>query len=295
MEKKAFRLQKVIQKFPGFQLGPLDLELDPGVVMGYIGPNGSGKTTTIHCMVGLLKTHSGSIDIFGRPNNPYKSDWKLDVGYVGDKHVFYEKWSVEKNLKFVSRFYPNWSDTKALDLVKRFRLPLHKRAKDLSSGNRVKLSLISALAHSPRLLLLDEPTSGLDPLVRSELLDELFEVLKDGERTIFYSTHILADINRLVDELCFLDEGAILLRTSKEELMSRWRKISFKMPGSQQDFDAAIRHHHEGNLHQLVSYNLEKTLSHLKRLKATDIQEFRLSIDEVAVFIMKEGKSVAND
>ena len=98
-----------------------------------------------------------------------------------------------------------------------------------------------------------------------------------------------------MDELCFLDEGVILLRTSKEELMSRWRKISFRMPPSQQVFDAAIQHHHEGNLHQLVSYNLEKTLLHLRRLKATDIQEFRLSIDEVTVFIMKEGKSVASD
>ncbi|MFC2168929.1 AAA family ATPase, partial [Acidobacteriota bacterium] len=165
----------------------------------------------------------------------------------------------------------------------------------LSSGNRVKLSLIQAMAHSPRLLLLDEPTSGLDPLIRSELLDELFEVLKDGERTIFYSTHILADINRLVDELCFLDEGAIQLRTNKEELMSRWRKISFKMPSSPQVFDAAIQHHCEGNLHQVVSHNLEKTLAHLQKLKAIDIQEFRMSIDEVAVFIMKEGKSVASD
>lgn len=179
--------------------------------------------------------------------------------------------------------------------MKRFRLPLDKRAKDLSSGNRVKLSLISALAHSPRLLWLDEPTSGLDPLIRSELLDVLFEVLQDGEHTIFYSTHILADINRLVDELCFLDEGEILLRTSKEELMSRWRKISFHWTGDLQDFDASIQHRREGNQHQLVSYNLEKTIDHLKRCKVTHIQEFRLGIDEVTVHIMKEGKRVVID
>ncbi len=295
MTKKAFMLQGLEKKFPGFQLGPLDLELEPGIVMGYIGPNGAGKTTTIHCMAGLLKKDNGRIEIFGRPNHPNKTDWKLNIGHVGEKHVFYEKWSAEKNLKFISRFYPEWSDAKVLELVKRFRLPLEKRAKDLSSGNRVKLSLISALAHSPRLLLLDEPTSGLDPLIRAELLDVLFEVLQDGEHTIFYSTHILADINRLVDELCFLDEGDILLRTSKEELLSKWRKISFHMPENQEDFDAAIQHKQEGHQHQLVSYNREKTIEHLKGLQAANIQEFRLGIDEIAVFIMKEGKHVAAD
>lgn len=291
--EKAFEFKDVVKTFPGFRLGPLDFDLEPGVVLGYIGPNGAGKTTTIQCLVGLLKADRGEMKIFGRPNNPYKPEWKLDIGYVGDVHVFYERWSAEKNLKFMSKFYPNWSDEKAAALVKRFRLPLNKRARDLSTGNRVKLSLVFALAHSPKLLLLDEPTAGLDPIVRTELLDELFEVLQDGERAILYSTHILSDIKRLVDELAFLDEGQIFLRTPKEDLSEKWRKISFKLSRENVKFDGALSCQKEGTNHRLVSFHHEKTLSHLKRLGAENIQENPMGIDEIAVQIMKGGKDAA--
>lgn len=293
--EKAFEFKNVVKTFPGFQLGPLDFGLEPGVVLGYIGPNGAGKTTTMHCLVGLLKADNGEMKIFGHPNDPYKPGWKLDIGYVGDVHVFYEKWSAEKNLKFISKFYPHWADKKAAELAKRFRLPLHKRARDLSTGNRVKLSLVSALAHSPKLLILDEPTAGLDPVVRTEFLDELYEVLQDGERAIFYSTHILSDIKRLVDELAFIDEGQIFLRAAKEDLSEKWRKISFKLSREKVTCEAVVHHQGEGDRHQVISSDFEKTLAHLKKLGAGSIEENRMSIDEIAVQIMKGGTSVAVD
>ena len=129
----AFKLTELTKSFPEFKLGPINLELEPGKVLGYVGPNGSGKSTTMHCMVGLIKADSGKTEIFGRENDPNKVDWKFDIGYVGDKHVFYENWNGEKNLKFISQFYPSWSDEKANELIKRFELPIEKRAKDLSS------------------------------------------------------------------------------------------------------------------------------------------------------------------
>lgn len=104
---KAFELQNVVKTFPEFQLGPLNLDLEPGTVLGYIGPNGSGKTTTLHCMVGLLRADSGTIRIFGRENDLNHPEWKLDIGYVGDINPFYENWSASKNLHFLSRFYPD--------------------------------------------------------------------------------------------------------------------------------------------------------------------------------------------
>lgn len=293
--EKAFEFKNVVKTFPGFQLGPLDFELEPGVVLGYIGPNGSGKTTTMQCLVGLLKPDHGGMKIFGRPNNPYKPQWKLDTGYVGDVQVFYEKWNVEKNLNFMSKFYPNWSEKKALELAKRFRLPLDKLAKDLSTGNRVKLSLVRVLAHSPKLLVLDEPTAGLDPVVRTELLDELFGVIQDGERAIFYSTHILSDIKRLVDQLAFIDEGQIFHRASKEDLIEKWRKISFRFSREDVKFEAAVSHKNEGRDHQLISSDFEKTISHLEGLGAENIEENRLGLDEIAVQIMKGGKNVADN
>lgn len=224
--EKAFQYKDMVKTFPGFKLGPLNLELEPGTVLGLIGPNGAGKTTSIQCLVGLLRADSGEMSVFGRPNDLNKPGWKLDIGYVGDVHVFYERWTGQQNLRFFSRFYPNWSDDKAAELANRFQLPLDKRAKDLSTGNRVKLSLVSALAHSPTLLLLDEPTSGIDPVVRAEVLDVLFEILETGDRAIFYTTHILPEISRIADELAFIDNGQIWLRTPKEDLNDRWRKIT---------------------------------------------------------------------
>ncbi len=104
---KALEIEDVVKNYPDFELGPLNLELLPGRVLGYIGPNGAGKTTTMHCLVGLVKTDQGKMKIFGQENSPDKTDWKFHIGYVGDVYVFYEKWTAEKNLKYLKKFYPN--------------------------------------------------------------------------------------------------------------------------------------------------------------------------------------------
>ncbi|MCB0281515.1 MAG: ABC transporter ATP-binding protein [Calditrichae bacterium] len=289
---KAFEIQGLYKRYPDFTLGPLDIDLEPGTVLGYIGPNGSGKSTTLHCMVGLVKADGGSVKIFGKENHPNKPAWKFDIGYVGDVHVFYENWSAAKNLKFLSQFYPDWSDNLAGELAKRFDIPLGKKAKELSSGNRVKLSLISALSHKPRLLLLDEPTAGLDPVVRTEVLDTLFEILADGEHSIFYSTHILSDIGRLADELLFLNNGKIMQRTAKDDLTEKWRKISFRLAHSNGRINEVISHQTEGKDHRVISTDFEKTLVHLKNLGAENILENRMTIDEIAVEILRGAKNV---
>jgi ABC-2 type transport system ATP-binding protein len=282
----AFEIKNLVKKYPDFQLGPVDMILEPGTVLGYIGPNGSGKTTTMHCLTGLVKADKGEMNIFGRNNHPNKPAWKLDIGYVGDVHVFYERWSAAKNLKFLSQFYPNWSEELAEKLAARFKLPLKKKAKELSTGNRVKLSLVAALAHSPKLLLLDEPTAGLDPVVRAEVLDTLFEVLEDGERAIFYSTHILTDINRLADELAFLSDGKIIKRVAKDDLTDSWRRISFRLQ-DRTKISGVVEHQMEGTDQQIVSSNVVETLNHLKELGAENIQETRMTIEEISVFILK--------
>ena len=285
--EKACQCKNVVKTFEDFQLGPINFDLDPGVVLGLIGPNGSGKTTFIQCLVGLLRADAGEIKIFERLNDLNKPQWKLDMGYVGDAHVFWERWTAAKNLKFISQFYPNWSEQKATKLAERFRLPPAKRAKDLSTGNRVKLSLIMALAHSPRLLLLDEPTAGLDPVVRSELLDVLFETLETGDRAILYATHILPEISRLADDLAFIDDGQIWLRIPKEDLSDRWRKISFRLAEDTVALKSIESHRVEGNEHQVVSSDFSSTLKQLKDLGAVEIEDFPMTIEEIAVQILK--------
>ena len=292
--EKAFQYINVTKTFPEFQLGPIDLDLEPGTVLGFVGPNGSGKTTTIQCLVGLLRADSGQMKVFGRQNDLNLPEWKLDIGYVGDIHVFYERWTAEKNLKFLSQFYPNWSHEKVQKLAHRFKLPLQKRVKNLSTGNRVKLSLISALAHSPRLLLLDEPTSGIDPVVRAEVLDVLFEIQETGDGAIFYATHILPEISRLADELVFIDKGQIWLRTSKDDLLDKWRKISFRLAKDNIQHNSIVDYRREGDSHQVISSDFEASVQHLRELGAESIQETRMGIDEIAVHLLKGGQCVAH-
>jgi ABC-2 type transport system ATP-binding protein len=268
---KAFRLENLNKAYPGFQLGPLSLELEPGTVLGYIGPNASGKTTTFHCMTGLVRPDSGRVEIFGRQNDPNRADWMLDIGYVGDIHAFFEGSTGEANLRFRSGFYPNWSSAIARDLARRFELPLNVKARDLSSGNRVKLSLISALAHSPKLLLLDA-----------------------GDRSIFYATHILSDISRLADELVFLGNGRILQRHSKDDLLDTWRRISFRHPGPLDRLEAVVETKSEGSSHRVTSCDHAATMRTLESIGAETIEALRMSIDEIAVEILKGGKHVAD-
>ena len=289
---KAMSIKDLVRRYTGFQLGPLSLDLEPGTVLGYIGPNASGKTTTFHCLTGLERADGGSVEFFGRPNDPEKPEWKVDIGYVGDRHAFFEGWTGEKNLAFRAQFYPTWSQDLARNLARRFSLPLDKKAKDLSTGNRVKLSLVSALAHSPRLLLLDEPTTGLDPVVRKEVLDSLFEVLESGERSILYATHILPDISRIADELAFLIGGKVMLRCPKDDLLDKWRRISFRAQLEVPALKAVVEHLAEKNEHQVISANAEATLQHLGALGAEGIQETRMTIDEIAIEILKGGGHV---
>jgi ABC-2 type transport system ATP-binding protein len=289
----AFTLNGVVKRYPGFSLGPIDLALEPGTVLGFVGPNGSGKTTTLNCIAGLVRPDAGSAAVFGCTVDPRVASWKADLGVVGETHGFFRGLTAAENLRFVARFMPGWSDARAGRLAHRLGLPLDKKVEQLSKGHLAKLALVAALAHGPRLLLLDEPTSGLDPVVRAEVLDVLWEVLEDGDHAIFYSTHVLSDIARLADELVFLREGSVLLRSSKDALTDRWRRISFRLAETDVAVTGAVEYRRVRAEHQIVSDDGEATLAQLHRLGAEAVEQSRMTIDEIAVAILKGGTHVA--
>ena len=289
----AARLGGLVKRYPGFQLGPLDLDLEPGTVLALVGPNGAGKTTTLNCMAGLITPDEGGTEVFGLPANPSQPDYRLEVGYVGEESGFFQRWSVARNLEFLASFIPDWSHERARTLIERFALPMDKPVSRLSRGNRTKLDLVAALAHGPRLLLLDEPTAGLDPVVRSEVLDVLWETTEDGQHAVLYSTHVLADINRLADELVFLRDGQVVLRTGRDELNERWRRVSFRLPDEEIELVGVVEHQRVRLEHQVITRDAEATLQQLAELGAEAVEASRMSVDEIAVQILKEGHHVA--
>lgn len=291
----ALRLRGLVKDHGDFRLGPLDLDLEPGTVLAFIGPNGSGKTTTLHAIMSLLRRDGGEIEVFGIPNDPLHPAWKQDVGFVGEVQGFYRGWTVRRNLDFVGSFYDRWSTERVEDLARRFDLELDQKVGKLSRGGRAKLALVAALGHSPRLLLLDEPTSGLDPVVRAEVLDVLWESLESGEQAILYSTHVLSDIARLADEIAFLRDGILVERTTKDELTESWRRISFRLPGELPELPGLRgTRRSSGTEHQVATVDADATTRRLRELGAENLQVARLTIEEIAVEILKEGHRVAH-
>jgi ABC-2 type transport system ATP-binding protein len=149
------------------------------------------------------------------------------------------------------------------------------------------------MAHRPRLLLLDEPTAGLDPVVRAEVLDVLWEIIEDGEHAVLYSTHVLSDINRLADELVFLRDGEFVLRTGRDDLSESWRRISFRLTDEDVELSDIVEHRHVRSEHQVITRDAEATLRQLGEMGAEAVEVSRMSVDEIAVQILKEGHHVA--
>ena len=289
----AARLSGLIKRWPGFQLGPLDLILESGTVLALVGPNGAGKTTTLNCMAGLIVPDEGGTEVYGSPVHPTQTEFRSDVGYVGEENGFFQGWNARRNLDFLAKLMPGWSKDRARRLAERFGLPMDKPVNKLSRGNRTKLALVAALAHGPKLLLLDEPTAGLDPVVRSEVLDVLWEITEDGKHAVLYSTHVLSDINRLADELAFLRDGQLVLRTGRDELSESWRRVSFRLQNEDVELPGVVEHRRVRAEHQVITREAEATLQQLAELGAEAVEVSRMSVDEIAVQILKEGHHVA--
>jgi len=289
----AVNLTGLTKNFEGFQLGPLDLVLEPGTVLALVGPNGAGKTTTLNCIAGLVVPNDGGTEVYGAPVHPARTEYRREVGYVGEESGFFQRWTARRNLDFLARLLPGWSHDRARRFAERFALPLDKPVSKLSRGNRTKLALVAALAHGPRLLLLDEPTAGLDPVVRSEVLDVLWEITEDGEHAVLYSTHVLSDISRLADELAFLRDGQLVLRTGRDELSERWRRVSFRLPDEEIELPDVVEHRRVRTEHQVITRDAEATLKRLSDLGAEAVEVSRMTVDEIAVQILKEGHHVA--
>lgn len=223
----ALEVENLEKTFPGFNLGPLSFRLPAGYIMGFIGPNGAGKSTTIKCLLNLSHPDAGQIRVFGLDSRRDELEIRQLVGYVSETHPYYQELTVDWTVRFWGRFYRSWDEGLCYRLLQKFDVPRAKKIKELSKGTRAKLSLALALSHRPRLLILDEPMAGLDPVARHDVLQEMLAFIQDEERAVFFSTHLMEDVEKVADYVAVLHEGKLLLCQEKEELLADWKHLAF--------------------------------------------------------------------
>lgn len=209
------------KEYKGFHLDKVSFRLPKGYIMGLVGKNGAGKSTTIKSIMNMLD-FQGEILVDGHDNIAYETQIKQSMGVVVDQPFFPVIFTLEQVGKYAGGFYENWNDDKYHRLLGKFGLLPEKKVSELSRGMGVKLQLAVALSHGARLLVLDEPTSGLDPVARDELMDILMEYIEDGENSVLFSTHISADLEKIADYITILSNGRVFYTGEKDSLMETY-------------------------------------------------------------------------
>lgn len=206
--------------YPAFQLRDVSFSIQKGGITGFIGRNGAGKTTTIKAMLNLVHPDSGEITYFGKPLCGNENEIKKHIGYSTGSINWYPRKKLGEIMEVIRRFYDTWDEATYHRYLKRFQLDENKTAQELSEGMKVKCNLLTALSHRAEILILDEPTSGLDPFSRAEVL-EIFNELKNDGTAVFYSTHIISDLEKCADDIVYISGGKITAALPKAEFAAR--------------------------------------------------------------------------
>lgn len=213
-------VKDLCKRYPAFSLNNVSFKLFENTITGFIGVNGSGKTTTIKTILGLTRKDTGDIKIFGREFAENEKEIKNRIGFVFDEGYFYDHLTIKEMKSVIAPAYSNWSEMDFKGYLDRFNLDPKQKISTLSKGMRVKYALCLALSHQADLLILDEPSSGLDPLVRSEIHKLLLDFVSQKGKSVFFSTHIISDLENTADAILFINKGNIILDCNKNELLA---------------------------------------------------------------------------
>ncbi len=226
MNEPAIDLQAVYKSFRRTDvLRGVTLRVARGKTFAFLGRNASGKTTTIRLLLGLLKRDDGAIRVLGLDPQAQPLELRRRIGYLAEDQTMYGWMRVEEIVRFIAPFYPTWDHDLALKYLRDFELPLRTRIKHLSKGQNVRLGLVLALAHRPELVILDDPALGLDPIMRKQFNRDLITHLQGEGRTVFYSSHLLYEVEPVADEVAILDHGRIVRQADTETLRRDVKQI----------------------------------------------------------------------
>lgn len=271
--------------YDGFALKDVTFSLPKGYIMGFVGENGSGKTTTIRSILNMANIDSGKISVFGLDSITDTIAIKEKLGVVFDSLYLADHLNAKQIEKQLKPFYKDWDSKEFADRLKSFGLPDNKRVGEFSKGMKMKLMITVALSHKADFMILDEPTSGLDPVARDELLDILAEYIEDENRSVLFSTHITSDVERIADYVTILHNGRVWFTGTKDELSEKYVILR----GAEKDISSALRekclgfHAYRNGFDALLSTEyLDEVSDELETEKA--------NIDEILVYVAKEDR-----
>lgn len=272
------------KEYREFALKDISFNLERGYIMGFIGPNGAGKSTTIKLIMNLIRKNSGTINIFGKDNIQHEKEVKEKIGFVYDENYFYEEVTLEEMKRIIAPFYRQW-DNKAYDkYIKEFNLSSKKKIKELSKGMKMKYSLAIALSHNAELIIMDEPTSGLDPVFRSEMLDILYSIMQDENKSVFFSTHITTDLEKVADYITFINNGEIIFSALKDSIMENYGLVK----GSNELLDKDTKKEFVGIRENSFGFEgLTNNVEKVKKLFKNRILIEKPSLDDILVYTVK--------
>lgn len=218
----ALKLENVTKEYKNFKLDHVNICLPRGTIMGFVGENGAGKSTTIKLIMDLIGMDGGTITILGKDNKADLKDIKENIGVVMDESYLPESLNALEINRIMKRIYRTWSEGCFYELLDKFSISRNKIIKEYSRGTKMKLSIAAALSHDSELLILDEATSGLDPIVREEILDIFMDFIQDESHSVFISSHIISDLEKVCDYITFIHKGKIIFSEAKDDLLDNY-------------------------------------------------------------------------
>ena len=284
--ENILEINNLSKSYGDFALKDISFSLPKGYIMGFVGENGSGKTTTIRSILNMAKIDSGKISVFGLDSINDTIAIKERLGVVFDSLYLAEHLNVTQIEQQLKPFYKDWDSKEFFDRIKQFDLPDKKRIGDFSKGMKMKLMITIALSHKAELIILDEPTSGLDPVARDELLDILAEYIEDENRGVLFSTHITADVERIADYVTILHSGKVWFTGEKDELTEKYAVIK----GDEKDIPDKLKEKFIGFHAYRNGFDTLLETAYLNEVPES-LEHEKASIDEILIYIAKEDKN----
>ena len=279
----ALELKGLQKNYGGFTLGPLDLTIPSGAILGLIGENGAGKTTTVKLILDMVRRDGGTVTLYGRENREIFPLGKEDIGVVLDEAAFSECLNTTEVGRILRGVYRNWDGDAYAGYLRRFELPEKKKFKEFSLGMKKKLAIAVALSHHAKLLLLDEPTGGLDPIARDEVVDIFSEFTRDENKAVLISSHIVSDLEKLCDYIAFLHKGKLMLCEEKDRLYEEYGIARCPLDEFAAIEPSAVLGKRE------TPYGVEALLRRADAPRGMELG--RVDIEELFVLMAKEGKA----